>query len=53
MWYLALIVMCPPIILQHEKLTAIRRNKNYLVRQFMEWLDGQVRQRSGPDNALG
>ena len=43
----------PPSILQKEILPGIRRNKNYLARQNMEWNNGQVRQRSGPKNALG
>lgn len=43
----------PNSILQHEILPGIRRNKNYLGRQHMEWHDGKVRQTSGPDNALG
>ncbi|MEO8764278.1 MAG: L,D-transpeptidase family protein [Ginsengibacter sp.] len=43
----------PTSILQHEVLPGIRRNKNYLARQHMEWNEGKVRQRSGPDNALG
>jgi murein L,D-transpeptidase YcbB/YkuD len=43
----------PNSILQHEVLPAIRRNKNYLANQHMEWNGGQVRQKSGPDNALG
>ena len=43
----------PPSILQKEILPGIRRNKNYLARQNMEWYNGQVRQRSGPQNALG
>ena len=43
----------PNSILQHEVLPGIRRNKNYLARQHMEWKDGNVRQLPGPDNALG
>ena len=43
----------PPSILKNEILPAIRRNRNYLAIHHMEWSNGQVRQRSGPDNALG
>ncbi|MEO7045951.1 MAG: L,D-transpeptidase family protein, partial [Ferruginibacter sp.] len=43
----------PNSILQHEVLPGIRRNKNYLANQHMEWNGGQVRQKPGPDNALG
>ncbi len=43
----------PPSILKNEILPGIRRNKNYLANHHMEWSNGQVRQRSGPDNALG
>lgn len=43
----------PPSILKNEILPAIRRNRNYLATHHMEWSNGLVRQRSGPDNALG
>jgi murein L,D-transpeptidase YcbB/YkuD len=43
----------PTSILQNEILPGIRRNQNYLANHHMEWSNGQVRQRSGPDNALG
>ncbi len=43
----------PPSILKNEILPAIRRNRNYLASHHMEWSNGQVRQKSGPDNALG
>ncbi len=43
----------PPSILKNEILPGIRRNKNYLASHNMEWSNGQLRQRSGPDNALG
>ncbi len=43
----------PNSILQHEVLPGIRRDKNYLEKQHMEWVDGKVRQKSGPNNALG
>ena len=43
----------PSSILKKEVLPAIARNKNYLVRNNMEWYDGAVRQKPGPGNALG
>lgn len=43
----------PTSILQHEVLPGIRHDKNYLARHHMEWSNGQVRQKSGPGNALG
>jgi len=43
----------PKSILQKEILPGISRNKNYLVRQNMEWKDGNVRQKPGPNNSLG
>ena len=43
----------PSSILKKEVLPAIARNKNYLARNNMEWHDGEVRQKPGPDNALG
>ncbi len=43
----------PTSILKNEILPGILRNKDYLVSHNMEWSNGQVRQRSGPDNALG
>ncbi len=43
----------PPSILKNEILPGIRRNKNYLANHHMEWSNGQIRQRSGADNALG
>lgn len=43
----------PPGILKKETLPAIRRNKNYLARNHMEWNGGRVRQKPGPWNALG
>ncbi len=43
----------PPGILKNEILPGIRRNRNYLANHNMEWNNGQVRQRPGPDNALG
>lgn len=43
----------PNSILQKEVLPGISRDKNYLEKQQMEWYNGKVRQRPGPDNALG
>jgi murein L,D-transpeptidase YcbB/YkuD len=43
----------PPSILKNEILPAIRRNPNYLKRQNMEWNGNSVRQKPGPNNALG
>jgi L,D-transpeptidase YcbB len=43
----------PPGILRKEVLPAIQRNRNYLLRNHMEWHNGGVRQIPGPWNALG
>jgi murein L,D-transpeptidase YcbB/YkuD len=43
----------PPGIMNKEILPAIRRNPNYLARNNMEWNGNQVRQKPGPNNALG
>ena len=43
----------PNSILRKEILPALRRNPNYLVKNRMEWNDGILRQRPGPDNSLG
>ncbi len=43
----------PNSILQKEVLPGISRNKNYLEKQNMEWIDGKVRQKPGPKNSLG
>ncbi len=43
----------PNSILQKEILPAIRRNKNYLKQNNMEWSGNNVRQKPGPDNSLG
>jgi murein L,D-transpeptidase YcbB/YkuD len=43
----------PPGIMNKEILPAIRRNPNYLSRNNMEWNGNQVRQKPGPNNALG
>jgi L,D-transpeptidase YcbB len=43
----------PPGIMKNEILPAIRRDKNYLIRNHMEWNGNAVRQKPGPWNALG
>ncbi len=43
----------PSSILHKELLPAMARNKNYLASHNMEWNGGAVRQKPGPDNALG
>ncbi len=43
----------PASILKNETLPAMRRNKNYLATHNMEWNNGGVRQKPGPNNALG
>ena len=43
----------PASILHKEILPAIRRNRNYLAANHMEWHGNGVRQRPGADNALG
>jgi murein L,D-transpeptidase YcbB/YkuD len=43
----------PSSILQKEFMPGIRRNKNYLSRQNMEWYAGGVRQKPGKNNSLG
>jgi murein L,D-transpeptidase YcbB/YkuD len=43
----------PASILKNETLPGIRRNKNYLAAHNMEWNNGGVRQKPGPNNALG
>jgi murein L,D-transpeptidase YcbB/YkuD len=43
----------PPGILKNEILPGIRGNPNFLVRHHMEWYNGQVRQKPGPNNSLG
>lgn len=43
----------PTSILVKEIQPAIRRNKNYLANNHMEWSGGGVRQKPGPWNALG
>jgi len=43
----------PPSILRKEILPSIAKNSNYLAKNDMEWYKGRVRQRPGPQNALG
>ncbi len=43
----------PTSILRKETLPAIRRDGNYLASHNMEWNNGKVRQKPGPDNSLG
>lgn len=43
----------PNSILEKEIKPAIRKNPNYLAKNKMEWHDGKVRQRPGPQNSLG
>jgi murein L,D-transpeptidase YcbB/YkuD len=43
----------PSSILQKEILPAIAKNSNYLAKNDMEWVRNRVRQRPGPQNALG
>lgn len=52
------IILCPywnipPGILNKEILPALRRNKNYLINNDMEWNNGKIRQKPGNNNALG
>jgi murein L,D-transpeptidase YcbB/YkuD len=43
----------PPGILNKEVLPALRRDPGYLERHHMEWHGNGIRQKPGPDNALG
>jgi len=43
----------PPGIMKNETLPAVRRNRNYLARHNMEWHNGSIRQKPGPNNSLG
>ncbi len=43
----------PPDILSKEILPAISRDPNYLSNHNMEWSNGKLRQKPGPQNALG
>jgi murein L,D-transpeptidase YcbB/YkuD len=46
-------IECPSSILRKEILPAIAKNSNYLAKHDMEWVGRRVRQRPGPQNALG
>jgi L,D-transpeptidase YcbB len=43
----------PPSIVEKEIMPAVARNPNYLANKNMEEVDGRIRQRPGPGNALG
>ena len=43
----------PQSILEKEILPLVRKDPHYLERNNMEWQNGQLRQKPGPDNALG
>jgi len=43
----------PPSIIKKEILPGIKRDKNYLAKHNMEWNNGAVRQKPGPNNSLG
>lgn len=43
----------PTSIIKKETLPAIKKNPNYLAQHNMEWNGGNIRQKPGPDNALG
>jgi len=43
----------PRSIINKEILPAMKRNKNYLASHNMEWNGGNIRQKPGPNNALG
>lgn len=43
----------PPSIIQKEVKPGMARNKNYLASHNMEWNNGNVRQKPGPNNSLG
>ena len=43
----------PSSIVQKEILPALKKNENYLTEKNMEWYDGGIRQKPGPNNALG
>lgn len=52
------IVFCPywnvpPSIIRNEIKPAMEKNKNYLAEHDMEWNNGNVRQKPGPNNSLG
>ncbi len=43
----------PPGILKSEVLPGIKKSSSYLARHNMEWNNGAVRQKPGPNNSLG
>jgi murein L,D-transpeptidase YcbB/YkuD len=43
----------PASIMRNETLPALRRNPNYLAKHNMEWNGNTIRQKPGPNNALG
>jgi len=43
----------PKSIIDKEITPAIEKNKNYLAQHNMEWNDGNIRQKPGPNNSLG
>jgi murein L,D-transpeptidase YcbB/YkuD len=43
----------PQSIMKKEILPAMNKNSNYLNNHNMEWYSGGIRQKPGPDNALG
>lgn len=43
----------PASIMKKETLPAIKRDPNYLAKHNMEWNNGSIRQKPGPDNSLG
>jgi murein L,D-transpeptidase YcbB/YkuD len=43
----------PESILKNEIMPAVRRNRNYLLNNHMEWSGKSLRQKPGPWNALG
>ncbi|MEO5892862.1 MAG: L,D-transpeptidase family protein [Ferruginibacter sp.] len=43
----------PTSIIKNETMPAIRRDPNYLAKHNMEWNNGAVRQKPGPNNSLG
>lgn len=43
----------PTSILRKEIIPLISRNPEYLIKNNMEWNNGHLRQKPGPDNALG
>jgi murein L,D-transpeptidase YcbB/YkuD len=43
----------PTSILRKEITPLINRNPEYIIKNNMEWYNGRLRQKPGPDNALG